>query len=38
MEQIKQKLEKIEEKIDDLDERFDEIVGILNFLQDKVRI
>ena len=38
MEEIKSKLEKIEKKIDDLDDRFDEVVSLINFLQNKIRI
>ena len=38
MKEIKEELEEINEKLDDLDERFDEVIGVLNFLQNKVRI
>lgn len=36
--ELEEKLKKIETKIDDLDERFDEVVGLINFLQNKIKI
>lgn len=38
MDNVEEKLERIEKKIDDLDDRFDEVVGLINFLQRKIRI